>query len=325
MVDGRPGSKPDSLVVASVTPGPGASPAELEALAARASAAGCHAIRLPFGFPGVPLVGPGTRGGRAWSSPGGGAEVSPATLGQFATAWLGRLAVVVAVHDLAALEAVVRVGGIAMFSVPAPAATDPRLLARVAGAGHPVLLEVNLLGSAEIEAAARQFAPGQLTLMWSQLAPCGSALETVEGLFALIRLRRYGRPVGYVAASVAPLVIAAAVGFGAAVVDVPLGETSEVSGTAESIGGLVARLERLREDGEGTFLRSSDLDLVDEQRPSLVAARPIRRGETLTVEMLAVKPPYRGLSPGSVGRVVGRRALYDLAQEEPITFGVIEP
>lgn len=301
MVD-RHGQKPDCVFIGSIGPTAATSRDDLQRYAERAEAAGCQAIRVSCGR-----------------------ELMPADIEGLAHGWLGRLAVAVSVSEPSGVADAARMGGIAMLAVPAPAATDSRLVARVAETGLSALVDVNLLSAAAIEETVRRFAPGQLTLMWNQICRRGSALETVEDLFALIRLRRYSRPVGYVGVDWDPLAVAVAIGFGAVVLDAPLDDPDRtpVWGGAD-VPGLAAQLQQAQHDPDGEFLRASDLDLVEEARPSLVAARPIRRGETLTAEMIACKPPFRGLSPRLLPLVVGRRALYDIAPDEAITFGIID-
>jgi len=53
-------------------------------------------------------------------------------------------------------------------------------------------------------------------------------------------------------------------------------------------------------------------------RKSIVAARPIRKGERLGEDNLAVKRPGTGLSPMRWDEVVGTRALRDYEEDEPI-------
>jgi sialic acid synthase SpsE len=53
-------------------------------------------------------------------------------------------------------------------------------------------------------------------------------------------------------------------------------------------------------------------------RKSIVAARPIARGETLSEQNLAVRRPGNGLSPARWDEVVGKSAARDYAQDEPI-------
>lgn len=319
------GLKPDCLVVGSLAPGEASSLAELECRADRAESAGCHAIRIPYcrrGFSGVERPGAGWRGvGRVAAGP----ELTPADIRALAQRRVGRLAVVASVYDLSGLEELARVDGFAMLAVPAPAAVDPRLVACCAETGLPVLLEVNLLSGSAVGDVSSRFAPGQLTLLWNQIGPRTSAFEIVEDLFALLRLRRHGRPIGYVAVSCDPVPLAVALGFGAGVVDVPIDDLGRGATSALSdFRAFMLRLHRLRKEADGALLRASDLDLIDDVRPCLVAARPIRRGETLAPEMLECRAPARGLSPALLPRVLGRPALYDIGEGDPITFGMID-
>lgn len=330
MVDPASGVKPDGLVIGSVALGATTSAAELQRHGERAAAAGFHALRIPYRRDGVSVAAGGTgqgATGRGRSATGRAAapELQPSDIGRVVQAWLGRLAVAVGVYDLLGLEAIARLDGVAMLAISAPAAVDPRLVARAAETGLPTLLEVNLLSAVEIDDVTTRFAPGQLTLMWSQLGPRSSALEIVEDLFALIRLRRHGCLVGYAAVSYDPVALAIAIGFGAVVLEIPIGEPG--AGFGAAMTNVRVELERLlqtRDDIQGQLLRASDLDLVDDLRPSLVAARPIRRGEALTADMMACRAPGRGLSPGFLPRLVGRRALYDIDEGDPLTFGLID-
>jgi len=58
---------------------------------------------------------------------------------------------------------------------------------------------------------------------------------------------------------------------------------------------------------------------------SLVASRSLRRGAVLSEKDLKIVPDLRGLSAARRNDVIGRRLLFDLEGDEPITFGVLEP
>jgi sialic acid synthase SpsE len=60
-----------------------------------------------------------------------------------------------------------------------------------------------------------------------------------------------------------------------------------------------------------------------EANKGLVAARDLPAGKTLREEDLAVKPPFRGLTPRQVSFIVGKQLLYDLKEDDPITFAVL--
>ena len=67
-----------------------------------------------------------------------------------------------------------------------------------------------------------------------------------------------------------------------------------------------------------------ELDDLEWSQPSIVAARAIPRGAEITADLVTLKPPARGLSPRMLPSIVGRRALYDIAEDEFITFGLVE-
>lgn len=53
-------------------------------------------------------------------------------------------------------------------------------------------------------------------------------------------------------------------------------------------------------------------------RKSIVAALPIRKGETFTVHNLTTKRPGTGISPMRWYEVLGKTAMRDFAEDEPI-------
>ncbi|MBI3318716.1 MAG: hypothetical protein HYZ90_06235 [Candidatus Omnitrophica bacterium] len=60
------------------------------------------------------------------------------------------------------------------------------------------------------------------------------------------------------------------------------------------------------------------------QVQSLVAARPLAAGQILREEDLTSKAPLQGLTDSLKSWVIGKKVLYDLHPDDPITFGVIE-
>ena len=51
-------------------------------------------------------------------------------------------------------------------------------------------------------------------------------------------------------------------------------------------------------------------------RKSIVARRPIRKGETLTVENITTKRPGNGISPMRWNEVIGSKAIRDFEEDE---------
>jgi hypothetical protein len=167
--------KPDCLIVGSLGVGDVDLVANLQHYAELAGAVGCHAIRVPYYGNGSFFATAEPRGGVGMAAPVHiRGELKPSDIEECAQRCLGCLSVVVAVYNLTGLEEIAGLDGIAMLAVPAPAATDPQLTARVAETGLPTLLEVNLLSAARIEDALNRFAPGRLTLMWTPISSAGA-------------------------------------------------------------------------------------------------------------------------------------------------------
>ena len=85
----------------------------------------------------------------------------------------------------------------------------------------------------------------------------------------------------------------------------------------------VRAIEQVVRSGPASIYRPEEIDEIEDGRTALVAARSIRRDTLLTGDMLAVKAPALGLAPELLPFVLGQRVLYDLEEDDPITFGVI--
>jgi sialic acid synthase SpsE len=68
-----------------------------------------------------------------------------------------------------------------------------------------------------------------------------------------------------------------------------------------------------------------ELATFTDQGCSLVAARQLKAGTAIQPDMLKIKAPLRGVSPQLLSWLRGKRLLYDLPADAPITFGVVEP
>ena len=76
--------------------------------------------------------------------------------------------------------------------------------------------------------------------------------------------------------------------------------------------------------GDARFgLAEQEMENVSPMRRSLHSARPIRAGQFIQREDLAVLRPYVGLDPWFFHQVVGRRARVDIEAWEPIRWDVL--
>jgi sialic acid synthase SpsE len=64
----------------------------------------------------------------------------------------------------------------------------------------------------------------------------------------------------------------------------------------------------------------SELEMKHIGRRSLVAACDIQKGVTITREMLAVKRPGFGLDPGLIDILIGKMAVKNIEEDEPILW-----
>jgi sialic acid synthase SpsE len=174
---------------------------------------------------------------------------------------------------------------------------------------------------------------GRLTLLHVIAAPSEGAGGVLE-VAALASLAHFGHPVGYADASLDHAPALMAVALGAAVIEKRLtldrtaaGPHHRVSLLPGELAELVARVRELETRLGAPRVSEPSPDALDDlewHRVSIVAAQPITRGTTISRDMLALKPPSRGLSARFLGAVVGRRALYDIAEDEFVTFGMVD-
>ena len=70
--------------------------------------------------------------------------------------------------------------------------------------------------------------------------------------------------------------------------------------------------------------QSAEIDTRAVARRSIVAARALAAGETLTADALTLKRPGEGLSPGRLSELVGYRLARPLAEDELLTEAHLE-
>jgi len=229
------------------------------------------------------------------------------------------------------LEAFHQLRGIATLTWKVESALTAHhpLLEALAGHGAPVVASVAGCTHAEVDDVLERLGGG-VTLMHSLcMTPF---VGTVLDVLRLQALLTFGRPVGYADTSLDPSLALTAAALGATVIEKTLtldrsqpGPDHAQSLLPAELASLVARVREL--DASAGTLRApglEEMDDIDADRPSIVAACPIPRGAALTKEMLALKPPARGLSARFLSTVLGRRALYDIAEDDFITFGMVE-
>jgi N-acetylneuraminate synthase len=153
-------------------------------------------------------------------------------------------------------------------------------------------------------------------------APASVNLRAMDTMASAFRLR-----VGYSDHTLGTEVSLAAVARGASLIEKHFtlsralpGPDHAASLEPAELKGLVSGIRNI-EVALGSRLKApADTELPNKPlaRRSLVAARPIRRGEVLTAEAMTAKRPGDGLSPMEFWDLLGRPASRDFAVDEPI-------
>ena len=238
------------------------------------------------------------------------------------------------VFDEASVDALDAIG-VPLFKVPSGEITNLPLLRRVAGKGKPIILSTGMSTMDEVAdavAAIHDAGDPPLALLHCVSAYPAPAAET--NLRAMDTLReRFQVPVGLSDHTLGIAVALAAVARGACIIEKHFtvdrslpGPDHRASLSPPELRELVGSI-RTVEASIGTGEKGptpSELDTRRVARKSLVAARAIAAGETLTAELLRIKRPGTGISPAELSRAVGRRVRRDLVADEVIDWAVLE-
>ena len=224
--------------------------------------------------------------------------------------------------------------GVALFKVPSGEITNLRFLRHLAAKGRPIVLSTGMSTLDEVVAAVkaiREAGDPPLALLHCVSAYPAPAEET--NLRAMDTLReRFGCPVGLSDHTTGIEVAIAAVARGAAIVEKHFtldkrlpGPDHRASLDAVELEGLVRAVRRVEAalgDGDKRPM-PSEADTRRVARKSLVAARPIRPGERLTLDLIAIKRPGTGISPADLDRALGRTVARALAADEVIDWAAL--
>jgi len=229
--------------------------------------------------------------------------------------------------------------GMPLFKVASCDLPDKRFLRHVAGFGKPIILSTGACTPEEIdEAVATIYATGNYQLV---LLACTLSYPTKNEDANLRRIRslkeRYPEIVIGLSDHTEPdenmAIPAIAVALGARVIEKHYtpdrsltGSSHFFSASPEDLKKMVANI-RLAEK----VLGSGDLGVLSAEeaaragaRRSVVAAKEIRVGNTITSDMIDMKRPGGGLSPSMIDAVLGKRARRDIEPDEQISLDMLE-
>lgn len=246
--------------------------------------------------------------------------------------------------------------GMPAFKIPSGDVTAAPLLLEIARQRRPIIMSTGMCTLGEVEAALAVLAfgllhdetpaseedcravfssaEGQAVLQRSvTLLHCSSEYPAPPGtvnLRAMETLRAaFGLPVGYSDHTEGLDISVAAVALGARVLEKHFTLDRALPGPDHAASLEPAELRRLVssvrrvELALGSPLKAPSPEEVATARVarrSLVASRPVRGGEPISLDMLSAKRPGTGVSPMKVWSLVGRKAPRDFAPDELIDF-----
>ena len=224
--------------------------------------------------------------------------------------------------------------GVAAFKIPSGELTNPALLSHVGRKGKPVILSTGMATLDEVRAAVdtlRRAGARELAVLHCVSSyPADPADANLRAMATLAEA--FHVPVGYSDHTPGIEVALAAAALGACVIEkhVTLDRTLPGPDHRASLepGEFAALVRGVRTVesalGDGRKRPApSEADTAAVARRSLVAARDVPVGATLTEDALAVLRPGTGLSPALRDQVLGRTATRRIPAGTPLTWEMV--
>ncbi|MEW5870898.1 MAG: N-acetylneuraminate synthase family protein [Chloroflexota bacterium] len=217
--------------------------------------------------------------------------------------------------------------GVPAYKVASADLTNLPLLDHLVSKGKPLILSTGMSRMEEVEVTVDFLKQRHAEFA---LLHCNStypaAFEDINLRF-MDQLRKFDVPVGYSGHERGIAVSTAASVMGASIVErhLTLDRTMDGPDHAASLEpqGFTKMVRDIRQvatalgTGQEKFISRGEILNREVLGKSLVAARYIQPGETITAEMVAVKGPALGLSPQNYTRLVGRVVERAIEEDEP--------
>lgn len=221
--------------------------------------------------------------------------------------------------------------GLSIFKIPSGEITNLPLLRKVGALGKRVLLSTGMADMAEVQAALDVLEASGTSRSDVTVLHCNTEYPTPYddvNLAAMLTIRdALGAAVGYSDHTPGIEVAIAAAALGAVVIEKHFTLDKNMPGPDHRASlepvELTAMVRAIRnvERAMGHGIKrpsSSELPNRAVARKSIVAARPIRRGQVLTHDDVAIKRPGTGISPMLWDDICGKTAARDFAEDELI-------
>lgn len=232
--------------------------------------------------------------------------------------------------DVGSVELLVELG-VDRFKIPSGEITNLPYLRHIGSLGKTVIMSTGMATMAEIAAALAVLEGAGTSRDRITVLHCNTEYPTPMqdvNLRAMLTIRdAFGVQVGYSDHTLGIEVAIAAVALGATVIEKHLtldrrmpGPDHKASLEPPELAAMVAAIRNLEQAlGDGVKRPSaSEARNMAVARKSLVAARPISKGQPFSTDNVTTKRPGTGLSPMRFDEVIGRTAPRDFAADEMI-------
>lgn len=218
--------------------------------------------------------------------------------------------------------------GVSLYKIGSPDLTNVPLLEHVARKGKPMLMSTGMAEESEIDASVQLLRRLNVPFGLFHVNSTYPAPFDEINLRFMERLREYGVPVGYSGHERGIAVALAAVGRGATMIERHItldreqeGPDHQASVLPDEFAQMVQGIRQIEQAIGNGQRRITRVEVMNREAlaKSVVAARDIRQGETITREMLTVRSPAKGLSPQRINELVGTRAKRTVAAGERFT------
>jgi sialic acid synthase SpsE len=244
----------------------------------------------------------------------------------------GRISLIGAPYDLSSLD-LLRSLDVDGYQIDPPLLCHQPLIEKIAERQRSVLVCVGMCSEQELAFALQILNNIPVTLLHCVTAKYLRLEDTALNYIPYLR-ERFECDVGYLGLEDGIYAALAAYAMGATTIEKIFTIDRHLSGPdhansldREELRAFVERLSALETSLNPTGPRQLlpvELEFYTNQRCSLVAARPLKAGTTLQADMLKVKAALSGVGPQLLSWVQGKRLLFDLAMDAPITFGVVD-
>lgn len=225
--------------------------------------------------------------------------------------------------------------GVPAFKIGSGELTNLPLLGHVARKGKPMIVSTGMANLGEVEAAVDTIVQNgghQYALLHCvSNYPANPADVNLRAMATMANA--FGVPIGYSDHTPGLEVALAAVALGACVIEKHFTLDRRLPGPDHQAsiepGELEALVQGIRvvEASLGSGIKkpaASETDTANVARRSLVAAKPIPAGATLTSGHLTLKRPGTGLPASLISMVVGRKARQNIAPDQLISLEMLE-